>query len=744
MSEMSSIPTEPAAPASNGGNVSAISPEKPQIEYASPRTPGPAPRTRLFSAEAWSPLKIELFRSLYIATSIAQIGTWVREAGGPWLMKLLTSGDDTPVMVGRVLLFSSLPICLFSVFAGALADVLDRRKLLIFTQAWMLIVSAVLGILTIIPNGITAGGLLGLTFLVGTGTALAGPALQALLPELVPKKDLALAINLNSVALNVARAVGPAMFILVVWKLPGKLGCGISFLLTALSFVWAIWVLFQWKRPSQRAAIHGEEMWNAIRSGYHYTLYSPANRAILLRVLTFIVPAVVMWSQVPIIAVQLLGLTDDLQKERASAELFAFVGMGAILGVLLMPGLHKRFKIDPVVNVCTACFAAGLIMLSRVHSIWQAMPLMAFLGINWVIIPTNFNTATQKSVPLWVKGRAISFYLTVLFGSFVIGAGIWGNVTKAFNSGAHPTGVSVSLLIGGIVMGGLLVLARWFPLTLNEGLDLTSAFIGPPPEPLLPDIVPSADPLAGPMPVVPVTTVTATGAVTASLPAAPQAPATETAPTSATTAVETSLAGADAAAGASSPAAPVVDTLSATAPPSTPAASTPSAGGPTEGPVQATLHYHVPPERAAEFLAVMKQVGQQRRRNGASGWRLEAGNAGDNGTIPYSEIIRYRSTGEHARQAARMTKHDVALLDKARAFHTGSEDLPGRSEILTGEAADEYADLKKKAASVLWHGFDRFFDETARVFDRYAGMFERDRKKRQNVQYREVRIRIPE
>src|SRR6185437_4449523 len=208
--------------------------------------------------EAWSPLKVELFRSLYIATSIAQIGTWVREAGGPILMRLLTTYPDTPVMVGKVLLYSSLPICLFSVFAGALADVLDRRRLLIFTQAWMLIVSVVLGLFTVTDH-IAARSLLGLTFLVGTGTALAGPALQALLPELVPKKDLALAINLNSVALNVARAVGPAMFILVIAIVPGKTGCGISFFLTALSFVWAIWVLFQWKRPSQRAAVHGEE-----------------------------------------------------------------------------------------------------------------------------------------------------------------------------------------------------------------------------------------------------------------------------------------------------------------------------------------------------------------------------------------------------------------------------------------------------------------------------------------------------
>lgn len=421
----------------------------------------------LFSAEAWSPLKVELFRSLYIATSIAQIGTWMREAAGPWLMKVLTDGwQDKPAMVARVLVFSNLPIMLLSVFAGGLADVLDRRRLLIVTQLWMLVVSVVLGVMTLFGM-ITPGLLLALTFLLGVGTAASGPALQAVLPELVPPKEMALAINLNSVALNVARAIGPALFILVVSVpgLTGKYGVGTSFILSGMTFVGSVWVLFKWKRAPQRAAVHGESFLGAIRAGFNYTVYSRANRAILFRVLAFIVPAVVMWSQVPIIATEQL----HLRGEQSYALLFAFVGLGAILGVLLMPGLHKRFKIDPVVNTCTLIFAMGLIALSFVHSIWLAAPIMLLMGVNWVIIPTNFNTATQKSVPPWVKGRAISFYLTVLFGSFALGGAIWGRVTTSAD-------IATSLQIGGGVMALMLLLAPRFPLTLNEGLDLSPAF----------------------------------------------------------------------------------------------------------------------------------------------------------------------------------------------------------------------------------------------------------------------------
>jgi MFS family permease len=452
---------------------------------SSPGTPAPAAggatrktsRIPLFTADAWAPLKVELFRSLWIATSIAQIGAWMREAAGPTLMENLAhNAPNRAQMVARVLLFSNLPICLFSVFAGALADVLDRRRLLIVTQIWMVVVSIILGVLTY-EGLIHPFGLLVFIFLMGAGTAAFGPALQAVLPELVPRQHFALAINMNSIALNVARAVGPALFILVVLMVPGNKGAGISFILTGVSFVAAAWVLYRWQRPPQRAALHGEEMWDAIRAGFRYTVYSPANRAILLRVLTFIVPAIVIWGQVPIIATDQLHrmAATEFERQRISALLFAFMGAGAIFGVFLMPGLHGRYKIDPVVNVCTAFFGLGLIALSYVHTLWLALIIFVFLGINWVIIPTNFNTATQLSVPPWVKGRAISFYLTVLFGSFALGAAIWGRVTTAH-------GIHVTLLAGGISMLAFLTLAIWFPLTINEGRDLSPAYPAPPTE----------------------------------------------------------------------------------------------------------------------------------------------------------------------------------------------------------------------------------------------------------------------
>jgi hypothetical protein len=380
------------------------------------------------------------------------------------------------------------------------------------------------------------------------------------------------------------------MFIIVIAVIPGAHGVGASFLLTGASFSAAVWMLWRWDRPPQRAAVHGEEIWGAIRSGFLYNLHSPANRAILLRVFTFIVPAVVMWSQVPIIATRQLGLQREFA-EKGSAMLFAFIGMGAIFGVLIMPGLQKRYRIDPVVNVCTACFAGGLIVLSFVHHLWLAAFIMVFLGINWVIIPTNFNTATQTSVPMWVKGRAISFYLTVLFGSFTVAALIWGNLTTA-------TSIHTSLLAGGISMAALLTLAYWFPLTLNEGLDLTPAF-----KPATP---------------------------------APAAPAGENGSTPATPAK----------------AAGILDYATAEI-----------------GPVQLTVDYQISPSKREEFLGIMNKVGQQRRRNGAVGWRIDRGESPGH----WHETFRFHSRGEHARQNGRMTMADLQIHERAKALHVGEQ-----------------------------------------------------------------------
>lgn len=444
--------------------------ENPAAERRPPRKVG------LLSLEAWTPLAVPLFRWLWIATMMNYVATAARDvAASPWLMAQLTiKSHNGPFFVALVTTASTLPICFFSVFAGALADLMDRRRLLIITQIWMVAVSVVLGLLTW-AGWMNPWGLLGLTILLAIGTAASSPAFQAVLPELVPPSDISLAMGLNSVALNLGRAAGPALFGLIMSvfvreSTTDKIGAGVhgiaaTFLLTAATFVGIIGVLYFWKRPPERAAVKGEKFWGALHAGLKYTVHSRANLAILLRVVTFIIPALALWAQFPTIAHQL----------KLSPKGFSFMlvclGSGAVFGVFIMQDLQRRFSIDGAVNVCTAMFALGLILLSFIRIAWIADFVMFFLGVNWVIVPTNFNVATQVSVPAWVKGRALSMYLMVLWGSFALGAAIWGRVTVA-------TSLPKSLFDAGILMAALLVLAKWFPLTLNRGVDLSPAYKG--------------------------------------------------------------------------------------------------------------------------------------------------------------------------------------------------------------------------------------------------------------------------
>jgi MFS family permease len=427
---------------------------------------------------AWSPLAVPAFRALWVAYLVSLIGTWAREAGGPWLMRAMREQHgDQAVWVSLIQTAGTLPICLLSIAAGVLADIYDRRNLLILTNVWMLVMSALLAIITL-AGGATPQVLLGFTFLLGIGAALAGPAFQYVIPELVPPGDLPLAVALNSVALNVGRAAGPVLGMLIVMaagRYTGKVpAIGASFLVNAFAFIGVIWVLVRWRRAAQKQPAHREALGGATLAAFRFTYHSRAMRSILARVAAFILCAVIVWAQMPIVAKQQLG-----GGEWTYLLLMGATGVGAVIGVFFMPILDKRFSTEGMVAICTIAFGLGVMGLSLCHGpshAWLAVCLLLVVGFNWVIVPTNFNIATQRSVPGWVKGRAIAMYMTVLFGSFAVGSPIWGSVTQRL-------GISNSLLIAGtlVCVGSLLVLV--FPLTREIGWDFRPANL-PPLEPV--------------------------------------------------------------------------------------------------------------------------------------------------------------------------------------------------------------------------------------------------------------------
>src|SRR5437016_10722501 len=230
------------------------------------------------SSSALAPLREPLFRSLWIAAVISYTGTWMQNVGAGWLMTTLTM---SPFKVGMVQAAATLPVFLVIVPAGALADMIDRRRLLLFAQTWMVLASAILGILTLLQV-VTPWVLLLFTFLLGLGSVMNDPAWQAITPELVPREQHASAVALNSAGFNVARAVGPALGGVVV----AAVGSGTTFLLNAASFFGVILFLYRWKRPVEPSA-SPRRVWAAIGDGFAYVRDSALAKSILLRTGTF-------------------------------------------------------------------------------------------------------------------------------------------------------------------------------------------------------------------------------------------------------------------------------------------------------------------------------------------------------------------------------------------------------------------------------------------------------------------------
>src|SRR5262245_15186203 len=245
-------------------------------------------------ASPWSPLQRAVFRSVWIASVTSNIGTWMQSVGAAWLMTSLT---PSPLLVALMQTAASLPIVLVGLPAGALADVVDRRKLLLVTESWMLLVALALGVLTL-SGLISAWTLLALTFLLGLGAALDAPAWQAIIPELVERQELPSAVALNATGFNVARAVGPALGGFVV----AAAGPAAVFLLNAASFLGVLVAIYRWRRAHVPSEAPPEDMLGATAAGMRYVRHAPALQAVLVRIGVFTLGASALWALLPVVA----------------------------------------------------------------------------------------------------------------------------------------------------------------------------------------------------------------------------------------------------------------------------------------------------------------------------------------------------------------------------------------------------------------------------------------------------------
>jgi MFS family permease len=390
------------------------------------------------------PLAEPVFRELWSANLVSNIGTWMQTVGGAWLMTTLTA-DALPVALMQTA--TTLPAFLVGLPAGSLADRVDRRRLLLVTQGWMLACAAALAALTLVGL-VNPWLLLALTFALGIGATMNAPTWSALLPDVVSRPQMPTAIIMNSAGFNVARAAGPAIGGFVV----AASGPAATFMVNAASFLATLAVVFRWHPPAGRGQPKpsGESFGRTIVTGLQYTWNERSQRIVLGRSIIWMLCASALWGLLPLVARRELGL-----EATGYGLLVTFVGGGAVVGSLLLPRLRRRVPTNRIMIGAIIIFAVMLLVLAWVRFVPLVWVTLSLGGAAWTSTNQNFQIAVQMRAPGWVQARAIAAYLLTFQGGLAVGSAIWGSVAER---AGDP--IALTLAAGGLALG-LLAAFRW-------------------------------------------------------------------------------------------------------------------------------------------------------------------------------------------------------------------------------------------------------------------------------------------
>lgn len=361
---------------------------------------------------ALAPFRYPAFRAIWIANLFSNLGSLIQSVGAAWLMTELTRSHQ---LIALVQASTTLPIMLLGLFAGAIADNFDRRRVMLAAQTGMLVVSALLAVLSY-ENVLGPLSLLALTFAVGAGTALNGPAWQASVRMQVAREDLPQAITLNSVSFNLARSLGPALggLLISLWSVTA------AFALNAVSYIGMIVVLWRW-RPEAGASPARQPMLASIRTGLDYCARSAPLRKVLGRGLVLGFGMAGYQSLLPSAARDLLR-----GDEITYGLMLGVFGIGSVLAAFRVGALRQRFGSENVVTAGTIAFIAAISGMAEARSLALALPSAFLGGIGWIAALTSLNVAMQLRSPEAILGRCMAIYQAITFGGMALGAYAWG------------------------------------------------------------------------------------------------------------------------------------------------------------------------------------------------------------------------------------------------------------------------------------------------------------------------------
>lgn len=410
---------------------------------------------------SWAPLKSRIYRRLWVAQAVSNLGLWMYVVVAQWVV-LNTSGSS--VLVSLVQTASTLPMVLLAAPAGVLADLFDRRKLLVAIDLGMLVLGVLLA-LVVSLGYVTGVVVLGVTFLVGCGAAFLWPAWQAIQPELVPRAQLAQATSLGAVNVNLARVFGPALG----GGLVAIIGAGPVFALIGGLFGLAAFAVATWSRTQARDPLGRERVIHGLRSGARYVRHARSMRRVLIQCFLFVPAATALWALLPVLAGEELHLG-----ARGYGVLLGALGIGALVGTLALPRVKRMASTDALATGAFLVYALCLGGLAVVSSPALAFMVLAAAGFAWLGLLSTLNAMAQLVLPEWVRARALSYFIAVVGGSQALGGVVWG-------VSASLLGLRLTFVVAAATLAALALIARRFPLLDPSQLN-PSPSIGQPPE----------------------------------------------------------------------------------------------------------------------------------------------------------------------------------------------------------------------------------------------------------------------
>lgn len=414
------------------------------------------------SASRWGPFRHPVYRRLWIATVVANIGAWMYNAAAGWLM---TSLNPAPLMVSLVQVATMLPMFLFALPAGALADIIDKRRFILVLEI-LSVVTAGLFALLVSLDLVTPAALLAFMFVIGTIAAIEAPAWQSVVPQLVPRQDLTSAIAANSVGINISRAVGPALAGVLI----GMVGIAAPFWVDAISNFGVIGVFLWWRsRPASGHALPAERVIGAIRVGFRHVRNNYHLRCTLRRAAAFFMFASAYWALLPLVARGQIGGGPELY-----GILLGAIGLGAVGGAVVLARLKGKVGANRMVTAGQIGTAIALALFGAAREPVVAVAASLMAGMCWIAVLANLNVSAQTALPDWVRGRGLAMYVTVFFGTMTVSSAAWGWLAGI--AGLPATHFAAAA-------GALLVLpltARW-KLQTAAGIDLSPSMHWPAP-----------------------------------------------------------------------------------------------------------------------------------------------------------------------------------------------------------------------------------------------------------------------